>query len=119
MKKFLVAFLVSFLFLPLAHAKPYDPCDQITGRWSGNWYSDAPYECSWYVKGESFRNGKNIYFNFIGYSDNCLNQPFAMTGTCERGKVLLSNSNAVMTGFVAHNELKISGNHQYARLIRN
>lgn len=119
MKKLLLSLIVTSLFIPVVYAKSFDACDEIIGHWSGSWFTTRPHHCDWRVKANSLKKGKKIYFNFIVHKGNCAAQAFAMTGTCKQGKVLLENKNAIMTGSLVDDKLKINGNYQHARLIKH
>lgn len=112
-KKFLFRILICSIFFPMSYGHAADSCDQIPGQWFGNW-SVFAYRCP--VKGEGIRDGVDVYFNFSLYNCGSLTQNFAMTGKCHDGKILLSNTNAVMTGVVTDKQITIQGNNQQASL---
>ncbi len=112
MKKLFIT-LISSLALS-SYAMAADQCDQIPGKWSGQW-NVYGYLCK--ATGNGHKIGDNIYFDFALHS--CDDQAFTMSGTCTEGKITLANSNATMSGTIEDNQILITGDGQQAYLSKS
>lgn len=113
-------FLICLVFSAAIQANSVnDPCESITGTWSGFWSS--PYARSLCTMSAIIiKNNEAItvqaQLSPRGFPNNCNDTNMTIYGTCKMGKVVFQQSNMSLTGYIEGNRIRLNNEDEGIRL---
>ncbi len=96
---FLGIFFTGILFTSIAEAK--DPCEEISGDWSGKW-SELD-RCKYAVTAivSRYKESVRLQMEFFAGTENCEEKTFnVLKGTCKDGQLNVSDVNYTLSGSI-------------------